>query len=134
MTATIRAEHVFPHPPSRVWAALTDPAKLARWLMPNDFRAQVGAHFTFDTGQWGLVQCEVLALEPQRLLRISWRNPVIDTTVTWTLSPEGDGTRLLLEHAGFDLDDPRQRFAFDGMKGGWAGKVAERLGDVLDAG
>lgn len=74
----------------------------------------------------------MLAIEPMSLLRISWQNPPLDTTVTWRLVPEGTGTRLYVEHAGFDLDDPGQRFAFDGMSGGWSGKVSASLQTVLD--
>lgn len=131
MTQSITTDTFLPHPPARVWAALTDPAKLSRWLMPTDFRPEVGARFTFDTGQWGKTQCEVLELQPEALLRIAWRNGVLDTTVTWRLVPEGAGTRLHLEHAGFDLDNPMQRFAYEGMKGGWGGNIAQRLAALL---
>lgn len=131
MIETIRAEQLLPHPPARVWRALTDPARLSRWLMPTDFQPTLGARFTFDTGQWGKTACEVLAIEPERLLRISWKNPPLDTTVTWRLTAEGDGTRLVVEHAGFDLDDPRQAFAHAGMRGGWAGGIADRLAGLL---
>ncbi|MFL6053299.1 MAG: SRPBCC domain-containing protein [Actinoallomurus sp.] len=85
---TIRVDEFLAHPPARVWHALTDPAMLARWLMPNDFQPVVGHRFTFRThprpnsGFDGVVHCEVLALEPQRLLRISWRGGSLDTTVT----------------------------------------------------
>ena len=54
----------------------------------------------------GVVHCQVLAIEPERLLRISWRAGRLDTTVTWTMAPEGRDTRLFLEHDGFDPDDP----------------------------
>ena len=131
MSTSIQTDRLLPHPPARVWRALTDPALVSRWLMPTDLRAELGARFTFDAGQWGKVQCEVLALEPERLLQISWRNPPLDTTVTWRLEPEGDGTRLFTEHAGFDLNDQRQRFAYDGMKAGWSGNVTDRLAALL---
>ena len=131
MTTTIRAEQLLAHSPARVWRALTDPALLSRWLMPTDFRAEVGAKFTFATRQWGKTRCEVLDIEPGRLLRISWNNPPLDTTVTWRLEPEAAGTRLIVEHAGFDLADPRQAFAYEGMRGGWAGGIATRLVELL---
>ncbi len=131
-TATIKADQLLPHPPARVWRALTDPALLGRWLMPNDFQAVVGHRFTLDTGAWGATHCEVLALEPEARLRISWKNPPLDTTVTWRLVPEGAGTRLTVEHAGFDLDDPRQRGAYEGMSGGWSSTIGPRIADCLD--
>lgn len=130
-TATIETDQLLPHPPARVWRALTEPALLSRWLMPTDFQPVVGHRFTFDAGQWGKTQCEVLEIHPNALLRISWKNPPLDTTVTWRLVPEGDGTRLYVEHAGFDLDHPMQRFAYENMGGGWAGGIASKLAAVL---
>jgi uncharacterized protein YndB with AHSA1/START domain len=97
---TIRLEHVFPHPPARVWRFLTDAELLSRWLMPTDFRPELGAAFTFDAGQWGITRCEVLAIEPERLLRYSWRNPPLDTTITWTAASGPVGGLMSLEAAG----------------------------------
>ncbi|MBX6751380.1 MAG: SRPBCC domain-containing protein [Micromonosporaceae bacterium] len=48
----------------------------------------------------------MIAVEPERLLRYTWRNGPLDTVVTWRLVPEGHGTRVLLEHHGFDLTRP----------------------------
>lgn len=84
-------------------------------------------------GEFGTTRCEVPALEPERLLRISWVNPPLDTTVTWRLAAEGSGTRMYFEHAGFDLTDPRQRRAYDGMSSGWRSKIHARLAEVLGA-
>jgi uncharacterized protein YndB with AHSA1/START domain len=44
---------------------------------------------------------------------------------------EGDGTRLLLEHSGFDLDDKRQRGAIDRMGPGWRDEVLPGLAKLL---
>lgn len=54
-----------------------------------------------------------------------------DWALAWTLVPEGTGTRLLLEHSGFDLDNPQHRFAFDNMGPGWRDAVLPRLVDVV---
>ena len=65
--ASIEVDEFLPRPPGRVWQALTDPALLARWLMPNDFKPVVGHAFTFRTepvprhGFDGIVACEVLS-------------------------------------------------------------------------
>lgn len=130
-TNAITSDEYFDHPPARVWRALTDPAMMRRWFMDCDFKPELGHRFTLDMGQWGTTHCEVLALEPERLLKISWQNPPIDTTVTWQLAPEGRGTRLRFEHAGFDLADPRQRGAFEGMGSGWRSTIHARLAAVL---
>lgn len=130
-TAAIAFDTYLDHAPDRVWSALTDPDKMRRWFMDSDFRAELGHRFSLDMGRWGTTHCEVLALEPRAFLKISWKNPPLDTTVTWRLVPEGRGTRLHFEHAGFDLDDPRQRGAHDGMSGGWRGKLTDSLISVL---
>jgi uncharacterized protein YndB with AHSA1/START domain len=134
---TVRVDEFLAHSPARVWRALTDPVLLAKWLMPNDFRPVVGHRFTFLTdprpnvGFDGVVRCEVLVVEPERLLRISWRGGSLDTTVTWTLASEGRGTRLFLEHDGFDPDDPAQQLSRRIMGGGWRSNVMAALRAAL---
>jgi uncharacterized protein YndB with AHSA1/START domain len=134
---TIRVDEFLAHPPARVWRALTDPVLLAKWLMPNDFRPEVGHRFTFLTdprpnvGFDGVVHCEVLVVEPERLLRIGWRGGTLDTTVTWTLASEGRGTRLFLEHDGFDPDDPAQQSTRRILDGGWRSNVIAALRAAL---
>ncbi len=95
----------YPHPPQRVWRALTDPDLLAQWLMPNDFAPRIGHAFTFRTdpapGFDGVVRCEVIELEAPRRLAFTWKGGPIDTVVRFTLSPERAGTRLTLEQTGF---------------------------------
>ncbi|AKF87131.1 hypothetical protein MFUL124B02_38175 [Myxococcus fulvus 124B02] len=89
----------------------------------------MGHRFDMDMGPWGRQRCEVLAVEPERLLRIQF---ALNTTITWTLVSEGTGTRLELTHEGFDLDSPMGRRAFEGMKPGWPGVLA-RIAPVADA-
>lgn len=125
----IRVSHVYSQPPARVWRALTEPALVARWWAPGDIRAEVGHRFEMDMGQWGKQTCEVLAVEPERLFRFRF---ALNTTITWTLVPEGPGTRLELTHEGFDLDSPVGLRAFEGMKPGWPGVLA-RIAPVLDS-
>jgi uncharacterized protein YndB with AHSA1/START domain len=134
---TINVDQFLAHSPAKVWRALTDADLLARWLMPNDFRPIVGHRFTFRTQPRpqqdfdGVVHCEVLDLEPEQLLRIAWRGGRLDSTVTWTLKPEGRGTRLFLEHTGFDPGDPTQRAAYTIMGGGWRSHVLAALDRLL---
>jgi uncharacterized protein YndB with AHSA1/START domain len=105
---SIRKESVYPHPPERIWRALTDPEILATWLMPSDIRAEVGHRFQFRTkpapGFDGIVHCEVLVADPPRRLVYTWAGgPARErpTRVEWTLTPVPEGTRLTLEHSGF---------------------------------
>jgi uncharacterized protein YndB with AHSA1/START domain len=136
-TRSISLEYDLPHPPAKVWRALTEPKLLAEWLMANDMRHVVGQSFTFKaepTPWWdGIVRCEVLESDPHKRLSYSWRSgpesSPLDTVVTWTLTPTpSGGTRLALEHSGFV---PANAFAFDGAGKGWRYMVGERLREVL---
>ena len=128
-TAGVHVDQFVARPPAAVWRALTDPDVLARWWVAGDIAPVVGHRFTLDMAPWGKAACQVLeAVEPERLVYTfneSW-------TLTWRLVPEGAGTRLFLDHTGFDLDDPRDRFAFDTMGPGWRDEVLPRLVDLLD--
>lgn len=138
----IYLDEFLPHPPEKVWRALTEPDLIARWLMPNDFRLEVGHTFTFRgvpmpaAGFGGTGHSEVLDFEPGKMLRLAWRaapeDPSsLDSTVTFTLQPEGRGTRLFLAHEGFNPDDPYQAAGRRLMTGGWQG-IPARVTQVID--
>ncbi len=128
---TIRIDRVYTQAPSKVWRALTEPTVMARWWAPGDVRAEVGHRFEMDMGQFGQQSCEVVAVEPERRLSYRFAAGTLDTIITWELVPEGTGTRLILNHDGFDLDSPLGRRAYEGMKPGWP-TVLDRLATVLD--
>jgi uncharacterized protein YndB with AHSA1/START domain len=132
----IRVDQFLPHPPDKVWRVITEPALIAKWLMPNDFKLEVGHKFTFQgfpipaAGFGGTGHSEVLDFEPEKMLRIAWRAApadlsTLDSTVTFTLEPEGIGTRLFLVHDGFHPDDPYQAASHRFMSGGWPGVLAK---------
>ena len=77
-TKSFSMEYGLPHPPEKVWRALTEPKLLAAWLMVTDLRPLVGNSFTFkaDPTPWwdGIVHCEVLELDLHQRLRYSWRS------------------------------------------------------------
>jgi uncharacterized protein YndB with AHSA1/START domain len=136
-TQSISMELDLPHPPSKVWRALTEPELLAKWLMTTDMQAVVGKSFTFKTKtkptpRWdGSVSCEVKEIELHKRLRYSWRGGGIDTVVTWSLAPMANGGTLLrLEHSGFRPDKGEARF-FEGAKMGWRNMVGQRLPELL---
>ncbi|MCG6494388.1 SRPBCC domain-containing protein [Kitasatospora sp. A2-31] len=126
----ITCERFLSHPPAAVWRALTDPDLHARWWAAGDIKPVVGHRFTLDMGAFGNQPCEVTEVDDQRLLAYRFAEGSLDTTITWTLHPEGGGTRLVLTHAGFDLDSPMGRQAYDGMAEGWP-HVLNRLDATL---
>jgi uncharacterized protein YndB with AHSA1/START domain len=108
MATEILLRREYLHAPERVWRALTDPAEIGRWLMrADDFAPTVGHRFRFvakpQPGWRGFVECEVLTCEPPRELSYSWVGNVGQKpmTVTWTLEPIPNGTRLTLRQHGF---------------------------------
>ena len=115
----IQLDHVYAHPPAAIWRALTDPELHARWWAAGDVRPVLGHRFELDMGKWGKQPCEVIAVEPERLLSYRFATGTLNTTITWKLAPEGTGTRLTLIHDGFDLDSPLGKQALEGMGAGW---------------
>lgn len=104
---TIELSRTYDASIEELWELVATREGLESWLMPNDFEPVVGHRFTFTDRPRrpfydGVVGCEVLDIDPPRLLRISWTGGPVDTTVTFRLVPEGPGrTRLELTHAGF---------------------------------
>lgn len=139
---TVRRELILPHPRERVWQALTTRDMLAEWMYPNNFEPRVGHRFTFRVPAKpeikfdGLtVECEVLVCDAPDRLEFSWSAgaPVVDTRVRFRLEsegPDGSGTRLSFEHAGFDLDHPFGKHALKGAEYGWKGML-EKLVEIL---
>jgi len=126
MTDTLTAvvEREFPHPPEKLWRALTQPHLIEEWLMKNDFVPQVGHRFQLK-GEWGgTLDCEVLTLEPGRSLAYRWdfdhEDPAygLKSVVTLTLTRTDGGTLLRMEQAGFR---PDQKQAYGGAHAGWKG-------------
>lgn len=120
---TVTVAREFAHPPEKIWRALTQPHLIAEWLMRNDFAASVGHRFNL-RGDWGgVLDCEVLVVEPRETLSYSWNHAhddpafALESIVTFTLTPTAAGTLLRMEQTGF-LPDQKQ--AFGGARHGWA--------------
>ncbi len=126
-TGPIRVDQFISAPPARVWRALTDPELHARWRAPGDVAEDVGHEFRLEMPGFGSIPCRVVESRPYERFVYTFDG---DWTLAWSLVAEGDGTRLLLEHSGFDLDDPRQRRALDRMGPGWRDDVLPRLAAI----
>ena len=135
-TRSVVVEREFPHPPEKLWRALTRPHLIQEWLMRNDFTPVVGHRFNL-SGDWGgVLDCEVLEVEPNETLSYTWNfaheNSAFDlqSVVTFTLTPTSTGTHLRMEQSGFR---PDQKQAFGGARVGWKqflGKLEQLLAQL----
>lgn len=121
-TRSVVVEREIPFPPEKLWRALTQPHLMAEWLMKNDFKPVVGHGFKL-SGDWGgVLDCEVLVVEPEKTLSYTWDYAHDDpayamkSVVTFILTPTDAGTHLRVEQAGFR---PDQKQAFGGANAGW---------------
>lgn len=134
-TKSVVMEREIAHPPEKIWRALTQPHLIAEWLMQNDFKPALGHRFNLRTqayGDWnGIIDCEVLTIEPNKALSYTWdsgNGPLrVTSVVTWTLTPTQTGTHLRMEQSGFRSDQPQN---YAGAKYGWQNFLA-KLEDIL---
>ncbi|CAN5712617.1 SRPBCC domain-containing protein [soil metagenome] len=121
-------ERTMPHPPEKIWRALTSGPMMETWLMKNDFQPVLGHRFNFRAtpmmGWNGVTDCEVLAVEEPHRLVYSWNasgeqaEGGLKTVVSWTLTPVDGGTAVRMEQSGFR---PEDEGGYRSMGGGWPG-------------
>jgi uncharacterized protein YndB with AHSA1/START domain len=123
-TRSVVIEREFSYPAEKLWRALTQPHLIAEWLMKNDFQPIIGHGFNFradpQPGWNGVIDCEVLVVEPNRTLSYTWAGGegelAIKSVVTFSLEAKGAGTLLRMEQTGFR---PEQKQNYHGAKYGW---------------
>jgi uncharacterized protein YndB with AHSA1/START domain len=125
-TRSIVIEREMPHSPQKIWRALTQGPLIEEWLMKNDFQPAVGDRFNFRATpmpHWnGVVDCQVLAVDPNQRLSYSWNASGeeavggLKTVVTWTLTPTTGGTLVRIEQSGFRPEDEAN---YQGASYGW---------------
>lgn len=104
----------------KVWSALTDSKQLAKWVLDNDFEPIVGHRFQFraEPNQYwdGIINGEVLIVDPPTKLSYLWSVGDEKHTVVWTLQELGDGkVNLHLDQTGFS-----NVAGLEGARHGWA--------------
>ncbi|KQR52269.1 hypothetical protein ASF88_11990 [Leifsonia sp. Leaf336] len=93
---SVTVQREYPATPAELWAALTEPERLARWIgryeaTADGFRLEMGAP---DTD--AVVDGRVLACEPQERLLVAWRYSGAGETEAQT------ELEVTIEHAGDD--------------------------------
>jgi uncharacterized protein YndB with AHSA1/START domain len=103
----------YPHPPAKVWRAVTDPALIPLWTATgaggraDGLTTVVGTKFQLigkpKPGWNGIVDCEVLEVNEGSLLRYSWTDTSSGdvSDVQYRIEPHAGGTRFTYEHTGF---------------------------------
>lgn len=119
-TRSVIVERDFPHPPEKVWRALTEAPLIEQWLLKTDFEPTVGRAFQFRSDpvpNWnGIIDCRVLTIDPPHTVAYTWGTMGMESIVTLTLTPTAQGTHLRVEQACFR---PDQEAAFRGATYGW---------------
>ena len=119
-TRSVIVEKEFPHPPEKVWRALTESSLIEQWLMRNDFQPVTGHAFTLrmdPVPNWnGVIDCEVVAVEPCKTLSYTWGTLGLGSVVTFTLTPTDGGTHVRVVQSGFRSD---QDANYKGAQYGW---------------
>src|SRR5260370_38921009 len=116
--------------PEKVYAAWTDPQKIARWFGPARVKAgteqasidaRVGGRYRISFDMEDGEHCEVggvyREMVPNERLVFSWAwhsTPERESQVTVSLKPDGEGTLLTLHHEQFF-----DQAACDGHQRGW---------------
>ncbi|QGQ98870.1 SRPBCC domain-containing protein [Paenibacillus psychroresistens] len=130
MSLTLSLDYQYTSSIEKVWSALTDSSKLAKWIMENDFKPVVGHRFQFrtqPTEYWsGVIEGEVLIVDPPNRLSYTFASGETHT-VNWTLQDLGDGkVNLHLEQIGFSNVQ-----GLEGAKYGW-GNWSSELAKLLE--
>jgi uncharacterized protein YndB with AHSA1/START domain len=119
-TRSLVIEKELPYPVEKIWRALTQGTLIKEWLMDNDFQAVVGHRFNFRSTpmpNWnGIIDGEVLVVEPNKKLSYSWGSMGLESVVVWTLAATKAGTLVRMEQSGFRAD---QEAAYQGANYGW---------------
>ena len=124
-THTLVIEKELPHSPEKIWRALTEGSLIKEWLMDNDLQPVVGHRFNFRSTpmpNWnGVIDCEVLVVEPNKKLSYSWNSLGLESVVVWTLAATSGGTLVRMEQSGFR---PDQEANYQGANYGWQKFIA----------
>jgi len=134
-------------PPERVWSIVTEPAHVGAWFGDSaEIDLRPGGEITLRWKEHGSFLGRVEQVEPPRLFSFRWARPAgvapedgNATLVEFTLTPEGESTRLRVVESGFrELALPEQEQAdyAAGNRKGWAqelGELREYAGERIGA-
>jgi uncharacterized protein YndB with AHSA1/START domain len=133
----IEREIVINAPVGRVWAALTEAEHLGAWFPDDGAEVDLrpGGTLTLRWKEHGAFQTTIERVEPERYFSWRWtynadQKPTADnsTLVEFSLTPEGEGTRLRVVESGFqnlDLPEAQKSQRFTDNTQGWQEELDE---------
>src|SRR5918992_5352559 len=102
-TCEVRHTRHYQASPDEVWAALTEPTSLARWLAPaRELDLREGGPFELQLNEHQTMNGRVRVAEPSRLLELDWADGEQPSIVRFQLSANDGGTTLVLDHRRID--------------------------------
>src|SRR5918992_2396895 len=137
---SIEREVVIEAPVERVWELVTKAEHLGRWFgdAGADVDLRPGGAMELRWSEHGTSRGRIEVVEPPRLFAFRWApfkhpggaDPTEgnSTRVEFTLSEEGDGTRLRVVESGFDAlatSEEQRRKNHEGNTDGWRQELAE---------
>jgi uncharacterized protein YndB with AHSA1/START domain len=120
-TGSFQHEMFIEAPPATIFAFLTDPDKMIRWMgVSHELDPKPGGTYRVDVMKGHVTLGEFQEVSPNDRLVYSfgWEGeetsvPPGSSVVTFVLSPEGNGTKVSLVHSGLPVA------ALEGHKRGW---------------
>jgi len=136
----IERETTIDAPVERVWSLITEPDHVGRWF--GDAGAEIdlrpGGAMLLRWSEFGEVRARVEAVEPPRRFAYRWAahhaepgaelDAANSTHVEFTLTPEGEGTRLRVVERGFaalGIDEVAKAEHHAGNVRGWKSEIGE---------
>ncbi len=133
---TIEREIIIDAPVARVWDALTVPEQISGWFGDrSEIDLRPGGAATFSWNDFGSFLITVERVEPRSVFAYRWareanQHPTAgnSTLVEFTLTPEGDSTRLRVVETGFaslDMPEEEQTRNWEMNTQGWREELDE---------
>jgi len=101
-----KAEMLVRRPVTEVFAAFVDPAITSKfWFTKGSGRLEPGARVRWEWEMFGVsADVDVLEVEPDRRILVSWPGEHGPTTIEWRFTPLEDGTFVSIVNSGFGGD------------------------------
>lgn len=138
----IESDIVIDAPIDVVWAVVTEPEHISGWFSDRvQLDLKPGGAMILSWAEHGAIQGRVERVEPPRFFSFRWVIGDADcfeesnaTLVEFSLSPEGDSTRLTVVESGFSrlaMAEAEQRHHHEDHTSGWKAELGD-LEEYMD--